>query len=248
MRDPSKLLFRNYERYYKEHVADRGHVPYHEVKELHLDRLPRWLDRIPKEARILDAGCATGYLLGLLWESGYHNLIGVELSEQLAAIARRHLPDEIAIVNADVRDYLAQTPDQTFDVILFYHVLEHISREHTIPLLSEFYRSLKPGGTSILEYPMRLIYCRELIYFATSPTWCISTSGRCRRCWKRLVSVSPTSSSSSGRPSCSGPGAIRGALLAPAQPRTLASAWPAAQALVPADRSTSCAKDIHCRA
>lgn len=153
MRDPSKELFQNYERQYKDGGADRCHVPYHAVKELHLDRLPRWLGRIPKEARILDAGCATGYLLGLLRESGYRNLVGVELSEQLAAIARRHLPDEIAIVNADVRDHLAQMPDQSVDLILFHHVLEHIPREHTIPLLREFYRVLRPGGYLSLRVP-----------------------------------------------------------------------------------------------
>jgi len=153
MHDPSEELFQNYERQYKDGGADRCHVPYHAVKELHLDRLPRWLDRIPKEARILDAGCATGYLLGLLWESGYRNLVGVELSEQLAAIARRHLPDEIAIVNADVRDHLAQMPDQSVDLILFHHVLEHIPREHTIPLLREFYRVLRPGGYLDLRVP-----------------------------------------------------------------------------------------------
>ena len=153
MRDPSEELFQNYERHYKELGSERWHVPYQEVKEFHLDRLPRWLDRIPKEARILDAGCATGYLLGLLWESGYHNLVGVELSEQLAAIARRNLPDEIAIVNADVRDHLAQMPDQSVDLILFHHVLEHIPREHTIPLLREFYRVLRPGGYLNIRVP-----------------------------------------------------------------------------------------------
>ena len=128
-------------------------IPYHEVKEFHLACMPCWLDRIPKDARILDAGCATGYLLGLLRESGYRNLVGVELSEQLAATARRRLPDEIAIVNADVRDHLAQTPDQSVDLILFHHVLEHIPREHTIPLLSEFYRVLKPGGYLNVKVP-----------------------------------------------------------------------------------------------
>jgi SAM-dependent methyltransferase len=146
MRDPSEMLFQNYERQYKDGGADRCHVPYQVIKELHLDRLPRWLDRIPKEARILDAGCATGYLLGLLWESGYRNLVGVELSEQLAATARRNLPDEIAIVRADVRDYLVQMPDQSVDLILFHHVLEHTPREHTIPLLREFYRVLGGGA------------------------------------------------------------------------------------------------------
>lgn len=153
MRDPSEMLFANYERHYKDSGADRWQVPYREVKELRLDRLPRWLDRIPEEANVLDAGCATGYLLGLFWESGYRNLTGVELSEQLAEIARRNLPNEVTLVNADVRDYLAQVPDQTFDVILFHHVLEHIPREHTIPLLREFYRVLKPGGYLNLKVP-----------------------------------------------------------------------------------------------
>lgn len=153
MRDPSEMLFQNYERHYQDSGADRWQVPYREVKEFRLDRLPRWLDRVPQEARILDAGCATGYLLGLLWESGYRNLTGAELSEQLAAIARRNLPDEVALVHADVRDYLAQVPDQTFDAILFHHVLEHIPREHTIPLLCEFYRVLKPGGYLNLKVP-----------------------------------------------------------------------------------------------
>lgn len=153
MRDPSEILFQNYERQYKDGGADRAHVSYQVVNELHLDRLPRWLDRIPKDAHILDAGCATGYLLGLLWESGYRNLVGVELSEQLAATARRNLPEEIAIVNADVRDHLAQMPDQSVDLILFHHVLEHIPREHTIPLLREFYRVLKPVGYLNIRVP-----------------------------------------------------------------------------------------------
>jgi SAM-dependent methyltransferase len=153
MHDPSEMLFQNYERHYKELGDDRWQVPYREVKEFHLERLPRWLDRIPEEANVLDAGCATGYLLGLFWESGYRNLIGVELSEQLAEIACINLPDEVALLRSDVRDYLAEIPDQTFDVILFHHVLEHIPREHTIPLLHEFYRVLKPGGYLNLRVP-----------------------------------------------------------------------------------------------
>ncbi len=153
MRDPSNELFQNYQRHYNDSGADRWQVPYHRVKALHLDRLPRWLDRIPREARILDAGCATGYLLGLLWESGYRNLVGVELSEQLAGVARRTLPDTVEIAVADIRDYLAGMPDESFDLILFHHVLEHIPREHIIPLLREFRRALKPGGYLNIRVP-----------------------------------------------------------------------------------------------
>lgn len=153
MLDPSKELFQNYQRHYNSSGADRWQVPYPLVKALHLDRLPRWLDRIPPEARILDAGCATGYLLSLFWNSGYHNLVGVELSKQLAEIARHTLPGTVDVIVADVRDYLANMPDESFDLILFHHVLEHIPREYTILLLKEFHRVLKPGGYLNLKVP-----------------------------------------------------------------------------------------------
>ncbi len=151
--DPSRKLFQNYLRHYQDGGADRAHVSVEQVRAFRLDRLPRWLDRIPNDAHILDAGCATGYLLNLLWETGYHNLSGIELSEQLAQTAKVSLPPNVTIAVSDIRDFLAQTPAETFDVILFHHVLEHIPREHTITLLREFHRCLKPGGYLSIKVP-----------------------------------------------------------------------------------------------
>jgi len=151
--DPSLELFENYEKHYAAAGATRWQVAYEKVKAWRLDRLPRWLGRIPTDARILDAGCANGYLLGLFYASGYHRLAGVELSKSLAEAARQALPEEVAIINADIRDFLAKTPDSSFDLILFHHVLEHIPREHTIQLLREFHRVLAPGGHLNIKVP-----------------------------------------------------------------------------------------------
>lgn len=52
-----------------------------------------------------------------------------------------------------MRDFLAQTPDASFDVILFHRVLEHILREHRVALLREFHRVLKPGGYLNIKVP-----------------------------------------------------------------------------------------------
>ena len=153
MDDPSHELFKNYENQYRAGGTDQAHVSFETVQAYHLDRLPRWIDRIPLQARILDAGCATGYLLGLLYAKGYHNLAGVELSEQLFQIARNALPESIDLLNADVREFLAGAPDADFDVIVFHHVLEHIPREHTVALLREFRRVLKPGGFLNIKVP-----------------------------------------------------------------------------------------------
>jgi len=91
MDDPSLELFKDYEKHYAAAGAGRWQVAPDKVRAYHLDRLPRWLDRIPRDARILDAGCANGYLLSLFAACGYGNLVGVELSEQLAAAARHRL-------------------------------------------------------------------------------------------------------------------------------------------------------------
>lgn len=151
--DPSRELFQNYLRQYQDGGAGRAQIQLEQIKAFRLDRLPRWLDRIPRDAHILDAGCATGYMLSLLWESGYYNLFGVELSEQLAQIAKSLLPSDANVTVSDIRDFLVQTPAESFDVILFHHVLEHIPREHTITLLREFHRVLKPGGYLNIRVP-----------------------------------------------------------------------------------------------
>ncbi|CAL1240213.1 Methyltransferase domain [Candidatus Methylocalor cossyra] len=148
MNDPSRELFENYERYYTGFDTSLE-----DIRKFHLERVPRWLDRIDKQARILDAGCAKGYLLSLLHRLGYSDLRGVDLSESLAAQARSILPPSVMIETADIRDYLGKTPDESFDVILFHHVLEHLPREHTIPVLRSFRRCLKGGGYLSIRVP-----------------------------------------------------------------------------------------------
>lgn len=152
MNDSSKEIFNNYLHSYERRgcgcirsLAD--------VSKYHLDRLPRWIDRIPKEARILDAGCATGYLLGLLHGLGYENLTGIDLSAQLVQAARTHLPQAITLHVQDIRDFLAQAPDEGYDVIFFNHVIEHLPRESTIALLREFRRCVADGGYLNIKTP-----------------------------------------------------------------------------------------------
>jgi SAM-dependent methyltransferase len=151
--DPSNHLFQNYLRHYQRNGAELGHITAAQISEYHLERAPRWLDRIPKDARILDAGCATGYLLGLLRDSGYHQLTGVDLSKELTQAAKQSLSADASIVNSDIQSFLAKTPDESFDVIIFHHVLEHIPRDQTINLLREFYRCLKPSGCLNIKVP-----------------------------------------------------------------------------------------------
>ncbi len=44
-------------------------------------------------------------------------------------------------------------PDNSFDLIICYHILEHIKND--IQAMSELFRVLKPGGTAIIQTPFK---------------------------------------------------------------------------------------------
>jgi len=147
-----KEVFNRYKKNYER--RGKGHFrPFEDVQNFHLDRLPRWIDRIDKNAYILDAGCATGYMLNLLHDAGYHKLTGVDISKELIEAANSKLPSEIKLHQTEIKSFLTKIPDQTFDVILFHHVIEHIPREEIIGLLREFKRCLTENGYLSIKTP-----------------------------------------------------------------------------------------------
>jgi len=151
--DPSHELFQNYSRHYATRERrGRERLPA-ELERIKRDRLPRWIDEIPKDARILDAGCAQGHLLEALGRVGFSNLTGVDISAQLLAEARRRLPQDARLYEGDIRDWLPGVPAESFDLIFFHDVLEHLPRENTIEVLRQFYRILAPGGRMSVRVP-----------------------------------------------------------------------------------------------
>lgn len=59
--------------------------------------------------------------------------------------------DFIADVSFDITNI--HTPDENFDLIICYHVLEHI--EHDNLAMNELYRVLKKGGHAIIQTPFK---------------------------------------------------------------------------------------------
>lgn len=71
----------------------------------------------------------------------------------------------IADVKTDIRD-MNVFKDNTFDVIICNHVLEHIDREQDA--MKELFRVLKPGGFAVLQVPID--YSLETTYENSSIT------------------------------------------------------------------------------
>jgi len=95
--------------------------------------------------RVLDIGCGRGVLLGPLAEQGFE-AHGVERSA-------------VATTGVDSRAHIRIAPslaeagydDATFDVIILWHVLEHLA--DPLETITECYRIMKPGGRIIVALP-----------------------------------------------------------------------------------------------
>jgi CMP-N-acetylneuraminic acid synthetase/2-polyprenyl-3-methyl-5-hydroxy-6-metoxy-1,4-benzoquinol methylase len=93
--------------------------------------------------KVLDVGCGLGFLLSAIddrWEKH-----GVEISEYAAEQALKHGTVLCGVLQG------ARYPDNHFDVVLWYHVIEHL--ESPAEELLEIRRILKPGGKLIVGTP-----------------------------------------------------------------------------------------------
>lgn len=96
--------------------------------------------------RVLDVGCGRGLLLRAFRERGW-KVEGTELSESAASFARDVLDIPVKVAPAVALPW----PDQTFDAVLMWHVLEHLPDPSAA--LREAARVLQPGGVIFAGAP-----------------------------------------------------------------------------------------------
>jgi len=120
-------------------------------REAHLTRLVR--DHFPADraARILELGCGHGALLHFARKLGYSNIEGVDGSPAQIAAARR-LGIE-GIREGQLMAALAAAPDASYDAVILFDVLEHLTRDEVIDAIDAIARVLKKGGRLILHVP-----------------------------------------------------------------------------------------------
>lgn len=104
-----------------------------------------------KDISILDIGCGTGQLLKVLETKGYTNLTGVELDKGQYEAAKEYIP-KAKLFNDDLLNFFKKSTEK-FDMILMIDVIEHMSKNEVVEILSQIREHLKPGGTFIIRTP-----------------------------------------------------------------------------------------------
>ncbi|MEW5897166.1 MAG: class I SAM-dependent methyltransferase [Nanoarchaeota archaeon] len=108
------------------------------------------LSKIPKEAKILDAGCGQGLLVEEFHERGY-DITGID------AFYGSKLVKKGNILKNSFKD-------NSFDVILCLDVIEHFQLNEQEALIAELARILKPEGKLIFSIP-NMAHLSSRIYF-----------------------------------------------------------------------------------
>ena len=148
------------ESYYQDgDVGYRGYVDtfnrYNDIFMKIFSRRHRDLVRHTTGRRLLEVGCAYGFLLNYLRKRGW-SVTGVEVSPLSAGYARDELNLPVHVGDVETADL----PEGGFDVILLLDVLEHLHRP--FDALSAMGRLLAPAGTLVVQCPWELSHWEEV--------------------------------------------------------------------------------------
>lgn len=119
---------------------------YELARRLHVRRKRRNIEQLKPKGKILDVGCGTGEFLNEMQRRGWQ-AFGVETNQQAAehAKSRYGLPVTTCdLIAADFRE-------ATFDVVTFWHVLEHVV--NPVQTLKTAKRFLKDDGVIVIACP-----------------------------------------------------------------------------------------------
>ena len=121
-----------------------------ELEACEIESPPRelFLSYLPKEGKIVDAGCGFGKWVIYLKQRGY-DIVGIDSSE-LAVAKLKNFDESLQVELGDILDI--HYPDSSLDAYISMGVIEHFEDGPT-SALKEAYRVLKPNGLIFVSVP-----------------------------------------------------------------------------------------------
>ena len=103
------------------------------------------IKKAPRDTRLLDVGCGTGWFLEVAMQEGFVGY-GLELGKEIAAATSKRLKIRV------FTETLQEMPEsEKFDVITLFDVLEHVPDPKSV--LQAVHAHLRPGGIALIFCP-----------------------------------------------------------------------------------------------
>lgn len=132
-------------RYYPQLYREYGPFVTTVLRAFYNTRVSRWARLKSAGGSVLEVGCGSGLMLAAFSRRGWKTM-GIERNEEAAEGAQRTFGLDVSAKPVE-----ALPLDAQFDLIIMFHVLEHITAPVT--LLGECAKRLAPGGRIILNVP-----------------------------------------------------------------------------------------------
>lgn len=135
-------VYRNFASYYDAYVGDFA------------GDFAIYLNLLHPDARVLEVGCGTGRLLKPVLERG-HNVVGLDISEDMLALARDKLSGYIEqgrlrLLNHNLTDN--PLPEKFDRVLVSFYTFNYIlNREEALSFLVNTYKSMQTGGILVMD-------------------------------------------------------------------------------------------------
>lgn len=115
------------------------------LKKTYMNLLKPVLLNLPKGARILEIGCANGFMLEELTKEGFSDCQGLELSNQAVSKASKQIREKIFTTTLQE----SKLQKESYDLIFLFQTFDHIHNPNEF--LDQCYNLLKRSG-KILSY------------------------------------------------------------------------------------------------
>jgi ubiquinone/menaquinone biosynthesis C-methylase UbiE len=118
-----------------------------------------------KNKKVLDIGCGYGWCEVDFLNRGVQKIVGTEITKEDLITAKKHIKNskaEFVVAGATKLPF----PDDSFDTVVSWEVIEHIPKNTEDEMFSEVKRVLKKGGVFYLSTPYK-----HLISNLLDPAW-----------------------------------------------------------------------------